>query len=547
MHSREQYKKILDRLSEVKIYIDQGLEEGIDEIFYEILAAIEEGQLSADEKEELLLRVKEESGGRFGGLNGLKASVDPQSQNVCECEPEPRFDPPEAQSSDPSQHFDYGLALMDGQFWEEAIAEFNAAAELGHEPLKSREYSGDCAARLEKWVEAIRYYNIIYSDPEIPEELRKQILLKINKCSQTQKKSSFAPAARSAAPPDAVPEVSEPAPEVVTSSISSLDGYSVDSVLGSTISSWIPPGEEGRERHEYRIMNLLHVGSSSLIVELEQLGSGAKFAGQTLTGNFGEVLSPEKLAEWVRENACYHSQYLVKIHDLAHSDDHFFIVRDHYPLSLCDVLAAGEYMPISLAVRFAHQVLEALGDLHLHMSMDEQPVNSYHLDLRPSRVLLRTDLPCCKISNGGLWRRLESAAPDVTSVANIPIHCLPYRAPEQFRTYLARKKPPIFTDIYLFGALFYEMLTGVQAFKASSREEYELQHCEQYPSPPRVWRAEIPETINEMIMTCLESNPIKRYRSTTQMSLLIEKAYPDALARPKDDSYQVFLQRLKLI
>lgn len=204
-------------------------------------------------------------------------------------------------------------------------------------------------------------------------------------------------------------------------------------------------------------------------------------------------------------------------------------------------------MPVALAVRLAYQVLEGLGDLHLQMGPDGKVCSQFHLDLRPSRVVLRADKPSLKIYNGGLWSEIERANPDRAAIKNIPLPFLAYRAPEQFRPYLARKRPPVFTDIYLFGCLFYEMLTGVPPFKASSREEYEIQHCEQYPSPPKVWRPEIPDVINDLIVQCLHSDPMRRWRSTTQISLLLEKAYPNEVAREKDDSYKTFLQSLKLI
>ncbi len=529
MSSDELFQTFVDRVSEARIYKDQGLDEdAIGDLLGRILADIEECGLSDIQKEKLRLMVKSEPMGLTGG-----ACRSQEQQRVL---------------GEPSQHFKYGIALMDGQFWEEAINEFGAAADSGYEKLKSLEYCGDCASNMDNWGEAIRFYNMVYSDQKIPEEYRKQVLLKINKCSQTQKKAANESVINARNGGTAGAEQESPGPEIVTSSISALDGYSVDLIIGKIVESWVPPEDDrpGRASHQYRVQNLLHVGSSSLIVELEQQGSGKKLAGQILTGLFGEHLSAQTLAGWVREQAV-NSSSLTRIYDLAHSEGHFFLVREYFPLSLCDILAKGELMPIPLAIRIAHQVLEALGDLHLHMGLDGKPGHNFHLDLRPSRVFLGTDKACAKVTNGGLWKILELAAPEQTSAAKLPLHYLPYRAPEQFRPYLARKRPPFFTDIYLFGALFYEMLTGVPAFKASSYEEYEIQHCEQYPSPPRVWRAEIPSVINDMIMQCLESNPTKRYRSTTQMSLLIEKAFSDAISRPKDNAYQEFLAKLNLI
>jgi serine/threonine-protein kinase len=263
-----------------------------------------------------------------------------------------------------------------------------------------------------------------------------------------------------------------------------------------------------------------------------------------LTAGLKEALPVERLASWTNKQMLLNSRHLVRVYDLANFEGHFFVVREHMPLSLNDLLVEGSGMPVHLAAKLGYQVLEALGDLHLHMGADGQIRNIFHLDLRPSRILLGREKPRLKIYNGGLWKEVEKASPDRTALRELPISHLSYRAPEQFRTYLARKRPPIFTDIYLFGTLLYEMLTGTPAFKASSFEEYEIQHCEQYPTPPRVWRSEIPESLNELVMNCLACDPMKRFRSTTQISLALEKAFPAPLSRAGDELYRKYLTKL---
>ena len=88
------------------------------------------------------------------------------------------------------QFYNYGLALIDGQFWEEAIQELSMAAGLGFEPLKCRELCGDCAVKLARWQEAFHFYQCVYSDETLGEEYKKTILAKITKCSQEQKKEA---------------------------------------------------------------------------------------------------------------------------------------------------------------------------------------------------------------------------------------------------------------------------------------------------------------------------------------------------------------------
>lgn len=524
MESAALFQDFRDRLAEVRFYLEQGLND--HDMIRHIQAEIQESHLPDLEKTELLNQTESFLNAQIGE-QGTKRPMGLIA------------------NADPAQHYNYGLALMDGQFWDEAIREFSTAAELGFDPLKCWENCGDSAAEMGKWDGAIPYYNRIYSTQNIPEDLKKQILLKITKCSQNIKKEEIQIKNGAAAPlPPAAAK-----PDFHTSSISTLDSATGSPIVGKTVSSWESPayGFLSGEERSYSVTNLHHVGSSSLIVELQDRETGKKYAGQKLTGLFGQILSTEQLAAWTRHQIMAESHHLVKVFDLAHADNYIFIVREYLPFSLSDLIAAGGTLPIELAVTIAYQILEALGDLHLHMGKDRTIRNTFHLDLRPSRVLLRKNRPCAKIYNGGLWKEMEKTARADTVPEKLPLTYLSYRAPEQFRPYLSRKRPPIFTDIYLFGAIFYEMLAGSPAFKALSYEEYEIQHCEQYPSPPKVWRSEIPDLLNEMIMKCLEGDPTKRWRSTTQMSLILEKAYSNAIGRPKDDSYRKYLEKIKLI
>jgi serine/threonine-protein kinase len=531
MASAELVQKFIGRLSEARICLEQGLANGTADILKEILAGIDNADLPPSAMEQIRSSAE-------AMLNSLNERQDPDNA--------PTDNSPDL---DPAHHFDYGLVLMDGQFWEEAIQEFCVAADLGFQRLKCWEYCGDCASKLEKWEDAFRFYEYVYSDESLPDGQKHAILTKITKCSQAQKKKDARPPASAKDPQEAEPVGRPVKCDLVNPSILSPGAYSIDSIMGLTAASWAGPSTapDAWRTSRYRVADLLHVGASSLIVELEEQGTGEKYAGQCLSGKLADALPPEKFEAWARQQMLFNSRHHVGIYDFASINGHFFVVREYLPISLNDLLPAGATMPVSLAVRLAYQVLEALGDLHLHMTADGSVQNRFHLDLRPSRVLLRNDKPYAKIYNGGLWSEIEKASPSKAALKELPLPHLAYRAPEQFRSYLARKRPPVFTDIYLFGALFYEMLTGSPAFKASSFAEYEIQHCEQYPTPPRVWRPEIPETLNDLIMTCLASDPLKRFRSTTQISLIMEKACPAAVARPKDDSYLQYLEDLKLI
>jgi len=80
---------------------------------------------------------------------------------------------------------------MDGQFFEEAIEEFKKAAIAGDHAPACWELCGDCAHRLDRWEEAIRYYEIVYTYPNSPEELKYRVLRKLTRCSQNFRKTGF--------------------------------------------------------------------------------------------------------------------------------------------------------------------------------------------------------------------------------------------------------------------------------------------------------------------------------------------------------------------
>lgn len=456
-------------------------------------------------------------------------------------------------SVDPAHHFEYGKALMDGLFWEEALHEFEQAAINGFRSVDAWEFCGDCAAQLGKRAEAVGFYQKVYSETGISDAVRKRILTKITQCSETQKRKEVetiqqarnglaqqAPVLVAARKPAAGQEDALPSP-----SIASFDRSSAHLLIGRQLSSW--KDRSGRSLIDtprvYNVTNLLRIGSSSVIVELEVEGTGEKMAGQILSGSFNSSIGAKQLADWTHGHLMTGSPHLVDVFDLAECDGCLFIVREFLPLSLGELMTSGEIMPVGLAVFIAHQILEGIGDLHLHMCRDEQVRKRFHLDLRPSQILIQPDRLLVKICNGGLWSLVEDQHKNEPLMRKVPLPFLAYRAPEQFRPYLARKRPPIFTDIYLFGAIFYEMLTGIAAFQASSFDESEIQHCEQYPTPPKVWRPEIPQEISELIMNCLQTDPMKRWRSATQISLALEKSFGAWVKPSRDAPFLRFLKK----
>jgi hypothetical protein len=514
MTDQDFLQNCLQRMQEARLYSSQGINDEATRILRDVLEDIARSDLSEEERENLRDRIA-------AHLEELEES---EPQTV----PDTKSDESEFQGLDPRQSYNYAKVLMDGQFWEEAIREFKKTAAAGYQVMECWERCGDCAMSLENWEDAIRYYEIVYTSPLATEEEKKRLLVKITKCS---KKTLNQQGKKTTPPPSSQePRENRSAQGYSASNFSTVSSrelqYALDRFIGQRLQSWRKSagGHLAEQPHTYHVRNLLHVGMTSMVFELEEEKTGELMAGQTLVSPWDRCLSPEALAHWAHSQMMADCDQLVHVHDLAVTGSRLFVVREYLPHSLLSILTEQEtLMPLPKAISLGHQILEAVGYLHLHLGLDNEKWRIYHLDLRPSRVLVNEDKSKARIYNGGLWWELTKACPTETHVQSLPLAVLPYRAPEQFRAYLARRRPPFFTDIYLFGVLFYEMLTGHPPCQASSFEQYEIAHCDQYPVPPKVWRPEIPEELSQVVTKCLEKDPLKRWRSATQLSLTVEK------------------------
>ncbi len=203
-----------------------------------------------------------------------------------------------------------------------------------------------------------------------------------------------------------------------------------------------------------------------------------------------------------RAIAALNHPHICTVHDIG---DDYFVMEfiEGEPLS-------GPVDP-GTAIDLAGQIAAALDAAH--------GKGIVHRDLKPANVLVAHGR--VKLVDFGIARLSGNAGTD-TTVTGAPIVGTPaYMAPEQIKGDAGDAR----SDIFSFGAVLYELLSGRRAFPADSAAETLSAVLRDRPSP-----LQAPGALGHIVSTCLEKNPDARYQ--TAAALL--QALRDAAAQSKD-------------
>ncbi len=190
-------------------------------------------------------------------------------------------------------------------------------------------------------------------------------------------------------------------------------------------------------------------------------------------------------------------------------------------------LARGA-MPIEQAVSIASQIAGALSAAHA--------IGIVHRDLKPANIMLTTS--GVKLLDFGLarWRGpvVESGTtgadgrPDASSTEGLIIGTLPYMAPEQLRGEAVDGR----TDLFAFGAVLYEMLTGARPFAVDSQAALVAAILEHEPAPLAARQPLTPPALSRLVTRCLAKNPSERWQNAQDVAFELTEIQERIVERP---------------
>jgi Tol biopolymer transport system component len=200
--------------------------------------------------------------------------------------------------------------------------------------------------------------------------------------------------------------------------------------------------------------------------------------------------------------------------------------------TLADRIAQGA-IPVDEALPVARQIAEALEAAH------EQGI--IHRDLKPANIKVRPD-GTVKVLDFGLAKAMESVGGGQQTAGSLPLSQSPtittpammtavgmvlgtaaYMSPEQARGRTVDKR----ADIWAFGAVLFEMLTGARPFEGEDIAETLGAVLHKEPVWPRLPEA-TPASIRTVLRRCLQKDPRQRLRDIGDVRLALDGAFETA-------------------
>jgi len=201
---------------------------------------------------------------------------------------------------------------------------------------------------------------------------------------------------------------------------------------------------------------------------------------------------------------------VLRIFDIAEADGFKFISMPYIEgKDLKAIITERGKMPVYEALEIAVQVLEALKSAH--------DVGVVHRDLKPHNILIDADGNAC-VTDFGIAKSMDAGGITMTGqIVGTP----DYMSPEQAEGRDVDGR----SDLYSFGLVLYEMLTGHVPFKADSIITTLMLRLREIADPPSHTNPDVPAWVDRLVMRTLERNADDRYATADAILTDIEHAH----------------------
>src|SRR5262245_31363193 len=270
----------------------------------------------------------------------------------------------------------------------------------------------------------------------------------------------------------------------------------------------------------YEIIASIGAGGMGEVYHARDTRLGRDVAIKVLPASFSD--DPERLHRFQQE-ACAASALnhpnILSIFDVGTHDSSSYVVSELLEGQTLRQRLSGTALPQRKAIDYALQIVHGLAAAH------EKGI--VHRDLKPDNLFITND-GRVKILDFGL-AKLTGAGNSELSQTGIPTRrvdtdpgkvmgTVGYMSPEQVKGRSVDHR----SDIFSFGAILYEMLSGRRAFHGESAAETMSAILREDPPDLSETNQRISPALERLVNHCLEKNPEERFHSASDLAFALE-------------------------
>ncbi|MBI4547737.1 MAG: protein kinase [Ignavibacteriae bacterium] len=257
----------------------------------------------------------------------------------------------------------------------------------------------------------------------------------------------------------------------------------------------------GQTISHYRILEKLGEGGMGVVykahdAKLDRLVA-LKFLPHRLTANEAEE---QRFLQEAKAAAALNHPNICTIYGIEEYDDEQFIVMEYVDGSTIRKLKP-ETLKLETVTAYAIQIGEALATAH------EKDIT--HRDIKPDNIMVNSKNQI-KVMDFGLAKFKDELGLTKTATT---VGTTAYMSPEQIRG----EKVDHGTDIWSFGVVLYEMLTGKLPFRGEHQAAMVYSITNEEPQPILSFRADIPQHLQAVLARALEKDKTRRYQSIQEV------------------------------
>src|SRR5512136_778373 len=272
----------------------------------------------------------------------------------------------------------------------------------------------------------------------------------------------------------------------------------------------------GQTISHYKILEKLGEGGMGVVYKAEDTHLERLVAIKVLPPE--RVADPERKRRFIQEakaaSALNHPN-IITIHDIDQAEGIDFIAMEYVAGKTLDESIPRKGMRLSLALKYAVQIADALARAH--------GAGIIHRDLKPSNVMV-DEHGLVKLLDFGLAKLTEASGPEEETAATrtgagTVLGTAAYMSPEQAEG----KNIDTRSDIFSFGSMLYEMLTGQRAFRGDTRASTIASILREDPKPISQVAEGMPRDAEKIVRRCLRKDPEHRFQVMADLRVALEE------------------------